>query len=772
MKAARDGGVGDGATVRLALRVRGIVQGVGFRPFVLRLARELDLAGHVRNSRGGVEILLEGPEVAVERFRVRLRREAPPAARLERVEEVDPPTGPLPRPFEIRVSARGRDVLPVLPADLAICPDCRAEVDDPKARRAGYPFTTCTACGPRWTLVTGLPYDRARTSMRGFLLCGDCAREFEDPGDRRFHAQPLACPDCGPRVQLTGPSGKAMAAGPEALRRAAGALAAGQVLALKGLGGFQLLCDARDEATVAMLRRRKNRLSKPFAIMVPDVAGLREVAVVTEAEVALAGSAVAPAVLVDARADAVAPSVAPGTPRLAVMLPTTPLHHLLLREFGGAVVCTSGNLSEEPMAYRDEEATDRLAPFADLFLVHDRPVVRPVDDSVAWVDADGTPRPIRRARGYAPRPVTLPAPVPRVLALGALLKGTVALGIGDQAVVSQHLGDLESRESEALLRATVEDLRRFFGIDPEVVACDLHPDFVSTRVAEELADTLDVPLVRVQHHHAHAAALEAEGHEVDACLTWDGTGFGFDGGVWGGEVLRVAGASFERLASLRPFRLLGGDAAARHPRRVALALVAEACDPGDRDALAAEWFRPSESRLFFRMLESGYASPTCTSIGRLMEGLAALLDLCDENTHEARAAQALEVAATAADPGADLEAFSHDLAGAPTLELDWRPMVREVLAARREGRDPTRVARAIHATLAGFAAGVARALDLETIGASGGCFQNRHLVEQVREHLARDGRRLVLPTELPVNDGGIALGQLWVAAAALGEEEA
>ena len=614
--------------------------------------------------------------------------------------------------------------------DAATCPACLEEVLDPANRRHGYPFTNCTHCGPRYTIVRGLPYDRPSTTMAGFRMCPACRSEYQDPLDRRFHAQPNACPECGPRVELWDRRGRVvMPAGESAavIRLAAGAVRSGAVLALKGLGGFQLLVDATDSGAVATLRERKRRDAKPFALMVRDLDQARSLCRVSDAEAALLSSVQAPIVLIRRHAyrrsqpPLVAEGVAPGNPWLGLMLPTTPLHHLLLREIGRPVVATSGNLTDEPIATDELDAVERLGALADLFLVHDRPIARHADDSVARV-VRGEARVLRRARGYAPMPVLLPidgnrsdrggaGDLPTVLAVGAHLKNTVALAIAGRVYVSQHLGDMETPRALDAFERVVADFLDLYDASPVVVAHDLHPDYATTRVALRLAAEIEartgrpVERVAVQHHHAHLAACLAEngrfGRDCRALgVIWDGTGFGTDRTVWGGELLVGDAASFRRVARLRPFRLPGGDAAVKEPRRSALALLVETLGPAalERDDLApVAGFSAAERRLLGRMLETGTRAPVTTSAGRLFDGVAALAGLAPTGagaagrvSFEGQAAMALELAADRAaaetlsgdGPPADAYPLPVVETGAAEVawELDWRPLVEAVLA--------------------------------------------------------------------------------------------
>jgi hydrogenase maturation protein HypF len=627
---------------RLRVTVRGAVQGVGFRPFVYRLAGELGLQGWVRNSNLGVVIEVEGGVETLERFRLRLERERPPRAFIQSLEAsyLDP-TGY--RAFEIRPSdASGERRALVLP-DIATCPDCRREIFDPRDRRYRYPFTNCTHCGPRFTIIEALPYDRPSTSMKGFPMCPACRAEYEDPGDRRFHAQPTACPDCGPKLSLWDADGRALAEREDALAGAADALRRGAIVALKGLGGFHLMVDARSEGAVRELRTRKAREEKPLACMFPSLESAREVCEISDAEERLLVSPESPIVLLRRLAGApgaIDPGVAPGNPYLGVMLPYTPLHHLLLADLGFPVVATSGNRAEEPICIDEREALERLSGIADLFLVHDRPIVRHADDSIVRLCA-GRELVMRRARGFAPLPVPLPVAGAPALAVGAFLKNTIALCAREEAFVSQHIGDLATPQARDAFAGAVRDLEHLLDIAPSEVACDLHPDYPSTRFARETG----LPIVAVQHHEAHALACMAENELTPPVLavSWDGTGYGLDESVWGGEFLRVTEGAVERVAHLRTFRLPGGEAAVREPRRCALGLLWDVFG----EKASAPGFSAPERAVLDGMLRRGVNSPVTSSAGRLFDAVASLCDLRQVTRFEGQAAMELEFAATA-----------------------------------------------------------------------------------------------------------------------------
>jgi len=729
--------------VRVRARVEGTVQGVGFRPYVYRLASELGCSGHVLNDARGVVVEVEADTKSVERFLARLPAEAPPLARIERVAaESVPVTGET--GFAIRASPPGGEPSAAVTADTATCAECLEELFDPADRRHRYPFVNCTNCGPRFTIVRGVPYDRPLTTMAGFTMCPACAAEYENPLDRRFHAQPNACPECGPRARLVGSDAE------DAVAAAASALRDGAILAVKGVGGYHLGCRADDEAAVAALRARKHREDKPFALMAPTVVAARALVALGPAEEDLLVSGARPIVLAPRRPDApVAAAVAPGAPELGVMLPYSPLHHLLLADVGAPLVLTSGNVSDEPIAYTDDDALERLAPIADGFLVHDRPIQTRTDDSVVRV-VDERPLVLRRSRGYVPDSIGLPVTARRhVLACGAELKSTFCVAKGARAWVGHHIGDLQNYETLRSFVAGVAHFEALFAVKPEVVAHDLHPEYLSTKVALE-RDGVD--LVGVQHHHAHLAACLAEHGETGQALgaIYDGTGYGTDGTVWGGELLRGDLCGFERVGSLFAVRMPGGEAAIRQPWRMACAWT-QAAGVEAPAALAA---RPGWDEVS-ALARTGVASPLTSSVGRLFDAVAALCGLRSEITYEGQAAIELEAACDAAERGA--------YAFGPAL--DARPTVAAVVDDIARGTDAGVIAARFHNALA---AATARALlerGPDTVVLSGGVFANRRLLSRTRALLGEAGVRVLVPERLPPGDGGISYGQAAVAAA-------
>lgn len=751
--------------------VEGVVQGVGFRPFVFGLAARHGVAGWVRNTDAGVELTLEGAPEAIDAFLAGLAAQAPPLACIDAV-RVEPATPAGYAAFEIRGSRGGEGVQPV-PPDVAACDACLREVLDPADRRFGYPFTTCTHCGPRFTIIRAVPYDRPTTTMAGFTMCAACQAEYDDPADRRFHAQPNACPACGPHLTLTDPAGRPLAGDPLAGVR--GLLAAGRIVALKGIGGFHLACDAADEAAVQRLRARKGREAKPLALMAQDLAVAERLCYLDEAARGLLRSPARPIVLARRREGApVAPSVAPGVDTLGVMLPYAPLHHLLFAGPGAvppALVLTSGNRSEEPIAIDDTDALARLAGIADAFLLHDRPIQVRCDDSVVRVAA-GAPLPIRRGRGYAPYPVRLPFPVRPILACGAELKSTVCLTRGPYAFVSPHVGDLESYETYAAYEAMVARMAALFQVRPEAVAHDRHPAYLSSRFARQMDGTL--PRVAVQHHHAHVAACMAEHRLLGPVIgvAFDGTGYGADGQVWGGEVLVADYAGFTRAAHVGYVPMPGGDRAVREPFRMALAHLRSAGLDWDPDLPPVAAASADEQRIVSRQIERRVNAPLTSSVGRLFDAVASLLGVRHRARYEAQAA--IELAALAeAGAGADGAGrpYAVVLKGEWPIVVDPAPIVRSVAVSFRAGVPVPVVAARFHATLVAAVVEVCRRLlratGITRVVLSGGVFQNVALLEGVRQGLAASGLEVFSHRLVPPNDGGLALGQAVVAEAQL-----
>ncbi|NGZ96017.1 MAG: carbamoyltransferase HypF [Nitrospira sp. WS110] len=784
---------------RVQVNVEGTVQGVGFRPFVYRLARELGLSGWVTNMRSGVLIEAEGEAGDIESFLRRLKEHAPASATIEAMNTSSIPVVEE-QYFSIAPSVETGQRALVIPPDLATCCDCRRELADPEDRRFQHPFITCTQCGPRYSVITAVPYERSNTTMGEFEFCAACRTEYSTDSDRRFHAEPIACPACGPRLSLWNKQGQEIADGEEALRQASAWLEQGLVVAVKGLGGFQLWADARSDQAVRRLRNRKQRAEKPFAVLFPSMDMVRDYCVLSFDEEALLCSPQAPIVLTRKRCDAVlAEAVAPGNPYLGVMLPTTPLHHLLMASLQRPMVATSGNCSEEPIVTDEREALVRLNGIAAAFLVHDRPIARPVDDSVVLAidgipdrnDRGETGKPkgdvmiLRRARGYVPQAIRwsnglIDGACGPILAAGGHLKNTVALLRKDRVVLSHHLGDLSTIEADRAFRQAISDLQQLLQVRPKAIACDLHPDYRSTTFARELAATLSVPLIPVQHHHAHVASGMAE-HKLDGevlGIAWDGAGYGGDGHVWGGECLIASYRQFIRFASLRPFRLLGGEAAVKEPRRSATALLWELMGEAMLEYQLPSWkVSHSQREKFASVLKSGIASPWTTSMGRLFDAVASLTGLSRETSFEGQAAMAVQFAAEQGmeTTGGGKEGYPIDLVPSdnPCTRwiLDWRPMMNALLDDLLRGSRAELVAARFHVGLAEGAVRVAQAAGLPRVALTGGCFQNRLLLSLVRHRLETAGFTVYSHSLVPPNDGGLSLGQAVVAAHRLNDAQ-
>jgi len=740
--------------------VDGIVQGVGFRPYVFRLAEDLALAGFVRNDSRGVLIEIEGADHAIERFLRRLPGELPPLARIEAtgVAELTPAGD---AGFAIAGSDSGGPAAALVCADSAPCADCLRELWDPDDRRHRYPFINCTNCGPRFTIVRGVPYDRPLTTMAGFEMCLACRHEYEDHRDRRFHAQPNACPRCGPQLILVG-----AAEGDDADRigAAAALLRRGAIVAIKGLGGYHLACRADDRGAVARLRSRKQREDKPFALMAADLTALDPLVELDPITAALLLAPERPIVLAPRRRGArVAPQVAPASRELGVMLPSTPLHHLLLDAARTTLVMTSGNLSDEPIAYEDADALERLSPVADAFLLHDRPIHMRTDDSVVRVTR-GRPLMLRRSRGYVPAALTLPRPARRpLLACGAQLKNTFCLVKGDHAWVGQHIGDLDDAATRGAYIEGIAHLERLFDVRPRTVAHDLHPDYASTAYALERDG---VRTVGVQHHHAHLAACLAEHGSTGPAVgaIYDGSGHGLDGTVWGGEILVGDLGTFTRAGHLLPVRLPGGDRAARQPWRMAAAwLQAAGAAPVLPPDSLRRYVTHEQWRTVCEMARRGFSAPWTTSAGRLLDAVAALCGIRASCTYEGQAAIELEALADVADSGA------YELPVGDDLVIDPRPAIRAAFGDVEAGVSPALVSARMHRALARATAiacaGAAERAGLRRVVLSGGVFQNRLLLEWTTAACAERRLEVLVPRALPPNDGGISFGQAAVAIA-------
>ncbi|MGK7872537.1 MAG: carbamoyltransferase HypF [Xenococcaceae cyanobacterium] len=760
---------------RLRLTIRGAVQGVGFRPFIYQLATELRLAGWVNNSAQGVSIEIEGSQPELEEFLLRIEREKPPLSFIQSLETLWlQPAGYT--KFEIRPSIAGEKTAVVLP-DIATCPDCLREIFDPMNRRYHYPFTNCTNCGPRYTIIETLPYDRKHTTMKVFQMCPECQAEYENPLDRRFHAQPNACPQCGPQLELWDTTGKVRSKRLGALLEVADAIRQGKIVAVKGLGGFHLMVDARNKEAVQRLRQCKRRPHKPFALMYPSLELIKEHCEVSEVEQRLLRSPEAPIVLLGRKEKVKRKdtcnfyflpfdfSVAPGNPYLGVMLPYTPLHHLLMAELDFPAIATSGNLSDEPICIDEEEARQRLKEIADLFLVHNRPIVRPVDDSLVRI-VMGREMVLRRARGYAPLPIPRQEPgnepKSKILAVGAHLKNTIAIALKDQIFISQHIGDLETPQAFEAFEKVISSFKQLYEFQPEAIACDAHPDYLSTQYARS---TGIVP-IPVQHHYAHVLACMAENQLLGKTVlgvAWDGTGYGLDGTIWGGEFLLVspkAQKPFQRVAHLRQFPLPGGDRAVKEPRRVALGLLYELFG----DELFAEQklckqllqaFSEQELGILSRILPKNFNTPLTSSIGRLFDGVAAIINLCKVASFEGQAAMQLEFALDGIQTDE-----TYPISSSVSIVIDWQSIILGILDDVSNQISVSIISAKFHNTLVEIIVRVAQEIGEERVVLTGGCFQNKYLTERTIYRLKMEGFCPYWHQRVPPNDGGIAFGQV------------
>ena len=744
------------------IRVTGVVQGVGFRPFIYNLAKSLGLSGYVFNDDAGVLISAEGLRSVLVDFVRRIREDAPSLSQIDTINVVySEPRGY--SDFVIKDSPPGNQAQTLISPDIATCPDCLAEMADPNDRRYRYPFINCTNCGPRFTIITGVPYDRPYTTMAGFEMCPDCAAEYGDPANRRFHAQPIACPVCGPQVRLTDALGKELA-GDDPITEASKLLSDGQILAVKGLGGYHLACDARNDMAVAELRRRKYRYDKPFALMARDISVVETICELAPAERELLTSIKRPIVLLAAKSDNdIAEQIAPGQNSLGLMLPYTPLHTLLLDGGLDLVVMTSGNVSDEPIAYQDEDAYDKLADIADYFLTHNRPIYRRVDDSVTRVFGEREVI-IRRSRGYVPVPIALPNDYEKsVLGCGAEVKNTFCLTKGKKAFVSHHIGDLVNEAAMASFEEGVKHFEELFDIMPDAVAVDMHPDYMATRYGRECG----LPIIEVQHHKAHIAAVLAENDYSGNVLgvAFDGAGRGEDDAIWGGEFFTGSVSNLERIGHLAYLPQPGGDAAARAPWRMATSyLIAVYGDdwtatiPGKR--ISAEY--GDEAEMVAALARSGLRSPNTSSAGRLFDAVSSLLGLRDVNNYEGQAAIEMEQAA-----GNVENCYPFGISGEKPFTVDWEPIIEGVVSDLESGVDISRIAGAFHNTISEVivsAAGFAKLkYGIDTVGISGGVFQNMLLLRRVFDRLEEEGYRVLFHKYLPPNDGCISYGQAVIA---------
>ena len=765
--------------LRLAVAIRGAVQGVGFRPFVYKLAADMQVNGWVSNTSQGVFIEVEETKEVLDRFLLRLQKEIPSRAFIQSLEFLFlDPIGF--KKFEIRESDAGGAKTTIILPDIATCPDCLKEIFDPSNRRHLYPFTNCTNCGPRFSIIEAIPYDRPNTSMKKFEMCPECRTEYENPLDRRFHAQPNACPACGPQLQLWDAGGKKLAGQHDALVQAASAIEAGKIVAVKGIGGFHLMVDARNDEAVNRLRERKHREEKPFALMFPSMEAVKQECEVDELEKRLLSSPESPIVLLSRilgpthfhLPSSISTSAAPNNPYLGCMLPYSPLHHILMGQLGFPVVATSGNLSDEPICTDEYEALERLHGIADMFLVHNRPIVRHVDDSIVRVMM-GRELVIRRARGYAPLPITVAGiqHVVSLLAVGAHLKNAIALTSDSNVFISQHIGDLETKESLDAFHHVVTDFQTMYNCKPEYIVCDLHPDYLSSKFARSTG----APLLEVQHHSAHIASCMAENQLEGEVLgvSWDGTGYGLDGTIWGGEFLLAAKTSFERVATFRPFRLPGGEKAIKEPRRTALGMLHELF--GDdvfhrRDLPTLRAFTPAELELIKQMLIKRVNAPVTSSVGRIFDAVASLIGLQQSVHYEGQAAMELEFLTQNMKRE---ECYPFEIDEPSNVKLiDWRSILVGIIADMKEQISCSIISTKYHNTLVEIIIAVAKKIGQPRVCLSGGCFQNRYLTERAVQRLQEEKFRPYWHQRVPPNDGGIALGQVYAALRSLSANRA
>ncbi len=743
---------------KVKIVIRGVVQGVGFRPFIFRLAKELGIKGWIINSSQGVFIDAEAERITLQSFIIRIETDKPKNSYIQSFEhtwlDAEGFTS-----FEIRESKEsGIKTALVLP-DISTCIDCLEEIFDPDNRRYLYPFTNCTNCGPRYSIIADLPYDRCNTTMGEFEMCPECSAEYSDPLNRRFHAEPTACPKCGPQVTLTGIDGTVLYEKHEAILGAVKALRDGKIIALKGIGGYQLLCDASNAEAVKTLRKRKRRSEKPFALMFPNIEMVKAECKVSESEMRLLNSVEAPIVLLKKKKNilsAISSECAAGNPYLGVMLPYSPLHHILLKELGLPIVATSGNISEEPICINELEAYEKLADIADYFLIHNRKILRHVDDSIARI-AGGNEVMLRRARGYAPLPIVLNNINGVTLAAGPHLKNTIAVNKLNNVFISQHIGDLENVESINAFKRVINDIRSFYELAPEKVICDLHPDYISTKHAE----SLQLPLYKVQHHYAHVLSCMAE-NELDGDdllgVSWDGTGYGTDGTIWGGEFIVPQGVNFRRAAYFKPFRLPGGEQAIHDVWKIGLALLYSIYGKEFTELDNISFLKRNDIGLVKQLLEKNINSPVTTSAGRLFDGVSAIIGIRNTASFEAQAAMELEFAA---DDFKTNEYFSFSIDGTgDSLIFNWENIIKGIITDLNGSVPKGIIAAKFHNSLAEAIVQIAQKLNFTKVLLTGGCFLNKYLFEKSITRLTEEGFKVYTQQRVPPGDGGISLGQM------------
>lgn len=747
------------SNLRVQLKVQGTVQGVGFRPFIHNMAKDCSLNGWVCNTSEGIEIEAEGKKTDIDAFILRIEKENPPHSHIHSLEsifldEIGYKT------FDIRESIIGKKTALILP-DIAMCDQCKEDIQDPGNRRYMYPFTNCTHCGPRYSIIETLPYDRKNTTMSKFEMCDDCSSEYNDPYNRRFHAQPNACPVCGPSLELCDHKGEIVGKNVNAIRMASNIIKDGGIVAVKGLGGFQLVVDARDEAAVGRLRERKHREAKPFAVMYKNIDEVKQACNVSHIEERMLSSAQAPIVLLEKKDNLLAKNVAPNNPYLGVMLPYTPLHFLLLENLQIPVVATSGNISDDPICIDEWEAIEDLGNIADYFLIHNRPIARHVDDSIVR-EIKGREQVLRRARGYAPMPVFINEGNGSILALGPHLKNTMAVSHGKKVFISQHIGDLGNLKADQALKKTVDDFMGIYDEKPKIVAIDMHPDYSSTK----LADTLGLSKILVQHHYAHILSCMAD-NQVNAPVlgvSWDGTGFGDDGKLWGGEFLLVNEDSFNRVAHFEDFSLPGSESAIKEPRKSSLGLLYKIFGDkyfNNKSIETFNSFKSDELVNLCQMLEKNINSPVTSSVGRLFDAVSSMLGICQRSKFEGQAAMELEFAIKGQSTD---EHYPYDLENVDNVIIvKLEKLLQSLIFDLEKSVDTGIIALRFHNTLVEIIVDIAKKINVNKVALSGGCFQNKYLTERAIDRLSEEDFKVYWHQRVPPNDGGISLGQILAA---------
>lgn len=743
---------------KVKIVIRGAVQGVGFRPFIYRLAKELDIKGWIINSSQGVFIEAESGRVTLENFLKRIETDRPKNSVIQSFEHTWLDANGY-KDFEIRESLEAGSKTALVLPDISTCSECLEDVFDPNNRRYLYPFTNCTNCGPRFSIIKDLPYDRCNTTMDEFEMCENCRAEYTDPLNRRFHAEPIACPKCGPQVKLLNNTKNTISEKNDAIADAVRFLKEGKIIALKGIGGYQLICDAANDEAIKTLRQRKKRNEKPFALMYPNIESVKNDCHVNGHEERMLASVEAPIVLLKKRKQtklSVSEECAKGNPYLGIMLPYSPLHYILMKSFGKAIIATSGNISEEPICLSEEEAFEKLGSIADHFLVHNREILRQVDDSIVRYAA-GKEMMIRRARGYAPLPLEMKGLNGITLAAGAHLKNTVALNKGNNVFVSQHIGDLENVESINAFKRVINDLESFYELKPESAICDLHPDYISTKYTESLS----IPVHKIQHHYAHVLSCMAENEIEDDVLgvSWDGTGYGTDGTIWGGEFIIPGGKDFIRKGYLKPFRLPGGEQAIRDVWKIGFSLLNDVYGDNAKDLSVIEFLNNPDIAIIKQMLDKGLNSPVTSSAGRLFDGVSAILGLKNTANFEAQAAMELEFAADGFETNEYFEC-EIDENNDGSLVLNWHGIVKGIVKSIGESIPAGIIAAKFHNSLVEGIVKISKMTGKSKIVLTGGCFLNKYLLEKTCQRLEDEGFKVYTQQRVPTGDGGISLGQI------------